>query len=365
MKYHRMLLERYLAKHYFFKFCSVLAILLFLTFVFDLVEITRRASGRDAIDSGDIFVLSFTKLSYLIRELLPLAILLSALASFMSLAAKDELLAVRAAGSGFVRIAFPAVMVAMAIGFIDMLGIDYATQRAKHTYQRLELELFQKQINEANANQIWVRENRGGDYRIVQGGVWNSSTNTLKPISIYIMNSGNQFKERYDAKSAVLENGNQWHLSDVIHYHEDNTSTAMASMALPTALTSNFINDQEASPESISFIRLIELIRQLEYASISTEQHRLHLYSLIVRPVFFAGLVLLAACFTIGNTRRSGRLFPIVYIIILGLCIFIVEKLIGSIGRQSGLSLLLSSSFTSVILLLASLALLLHQSQKN
>ncbi|MEM7070918.1 MAG: LptF/LptG family permease [Pseudomonadota bacterium] len=358
-----MLLFKYLARHYIICFLAVFSALILLTLTFDLIEITRRASGRDDITVGHIFLLSFFKISYLLREILPFCVVMSALISFMLLAKRDEIVIARSAGVSPFKLAMPAAFVAFMIAIIDIAGIDYAMQEFRLTYDQLENQILTKEkIN--SDNKVWFKENLSTHQRIIEAEKWDHETASLDSVSFYIVDQHQQYKERYEALQATLYEG-YWELSDVLHYDSDNRLKKMETHRLNSDLTRQILDHRNKKAESLSLFKLFALIKQFEDSELSANTHLIYFYGLMVRPFFFIALVLIAGAYTLTDTRRIGeRMKSFLYIITIGLFAFVFEKIIFSAGAEGLISPLLASIFVSVFLFFLSFTLLIRNAEK-
>ena len=90
-------LSMYFGRQYVAGFASVFGVLLALTFIFDMVEMLRRAGKRDDVGLDMVVEMSLLKLPALSMKLLPFAALFGAMLVLSRLTRTNELTVARAA----------------------------------------------------------------------------------------------------------------------------------------------------------------------------------------------------------------------------------------------------------------------------
>ena len=105
-------LSRYLARVYTLNFLGLTAGLLGIVYLFDTVELLRRASKFSDVPLGLVLQMGLFKLPEVGQLTLPFAVLFSAMMTFWQLTRKHELVIVRAAGLSVWQFLGPVVGVA-------------------------------------------------------------------------------------------------------------------------------------------------------------------------------------------------------------------------------------------------------------
>lgn len=91
-------LSRYLARAYFLNTLLLLAALLGIIYLFDTVELIRRASKIEQVPLGAVLRMGLFKLPEVGQVLFPFAILFGAMFTFWQLNRRSELVVLRASG---------------------------------------------------------------------------------------------------------------------------------------------------------------------------------------------------------------------------------------------------------------------------
>ncbi|MEM7072827.1 MAG: LptF/LptG family permease [Pseudomonadota bacterium] len=338
-----MILAVYIARQYSLWLFGTIAVLVMLALTFDLVDITRSASGREAIGSADIFRLALAKLSLSFREILPISVLLATLFCLMMLGGRDELIAARASGAGFVRILMPIAVVAILLGFIDMLILDRWMHDARRFYHKLDAQLFDNSVTVSD-EQIWLREYYQDTSRIISADRWDSQTGIFENVSFYIVDLDFRFQRRYNASTATLDEAG-WHLEQAYSVGLDNEQRSFDKIDLASEMDIENVRNYLRDRSVIAFLQLPSLIRQLEQAGIDASKHQTRYYTLMAQPLLFLAFVVLAAIFTLHSTRRNPQTIAIVVVIPLAIILFLLNKItvaMGEVGQIASFSAALS-----------------------
>src|SRR5690606_11324081 len=113
-------LNRYLAKTYFYNMLMLLSVLLAVIYLFDTVELLRRASKYDDIPLMLVLQMGLLKLPEVGQVLFPFAVLFSAMFTFWHLTRRNELIVVRAAGFSVWQFLTPIIAVVIAVAIFQI-----------------------------------------------------------------------------------------------------------------------------------------------------------------------------------------------------------------------------------------------------
>src|SRR3954470_5340429 len=135
-------LSLYIGRQFLFCFLGVVSALLLIVFLFDVIEMARRAASRPAATMGLVMQLSLLKLPKLAQELAPFVVLFSTMIAFFRLARTHELTVVRAAGVSVWQFLLPVVAVALLIGGFVLAVVNPVSAVLYSKYELLEAALF-------------------------------------------------------------------------------------------------------------------------------------------------------------------------------------------------------------------------------
>lgn len=358
-------LNGYLAKRYFWNFLFLLFALLMIVYLFDMVELIRRASKRDDIGFSIIIQMGFLKLPEVGQVLLPFAILFSAMFTFWQMTQKLELIVMRAAGFSVWQFLVPILMVAFFIGLfqitiINPLGALFLSKFEDLEYKYLSRNKSQIALFEEG---LWLRQDvRGTDgYAIFHAERINQPEWRLDNITILQFSDNDEFISRLDAGTATLTPG-YWLLQDVYKKGvNDPQAIRQDTFEYPTSLTVQDIEESFSSPETMSFWRLPSYIHTLEATGFDASRLKVHYFHLWAQPFLFASLVLLAATVSMRPPRFHGATLLIAIGIFIGFIVFFMSNFLQALGSSNQIPVLLAAWAPAFICLLLGLSTLMAQ----
>lgn len=356
-------LSLYIARHYAMHFFAVLALFVFLIFVFDVVELMRRAAGKPGIGMSMIFEMAMLKFPHAMQLTFPFAVLFGSMATFWRLTRSHELVVTRSAGVSAWQFLMPVLAVTLLIGLVRIAAINPFSAIMLARYERLDAGILKTGSSALTlaGGGVWLRQ--GGS----EGQVVLRSANIsvvgphveLKPVIAFLYRGTDRFAGRIDAESAVLGDG-YWDLRNVWLHHPDEAPVFAATHRLPTELTLARIQDSFAPPETMSFWDLPQFIDSLRTAGFSALRHRLHLHSLLAAPFLMMAMVLLAATFTLRHVRHGGTPGIIGFGVMTGFMVYFFSDVSLALGLSSGIPVALAAWTPAGVSSLIGIALLLH-----
>lgn len=354
-------LSFYIARHFLFGIMLALFGLIAITMLIDVVELIRRASGKDLVTFGVIIQMSALKVPYLMEKMVPYAVLIGSMLALTKLTRTHELIVARSAGVSVWQFLAPAVSVALLLGvfFITVFN-PFASVLLMH-FEQMEGKYFsgRPSLLSISSSGLWLRqiESKDKEYIIYSMRV---SQNDMSFANVIVFGfKNNKFSERLDAQRAVLEQGNL-HLQDVMFSVPGKPPQRMADYSLPTTLTLSHIQDSFASPETMSFWHLPTFIGMLEKAGFSALRHRVHWYALLVSPFLLAGAVLVAAVFSLRLPRRGKVGLLAVAGVMTGFLLYFFTDIVFALGEGGTLPPLFSALTPACVMIMLGAALLLH-----
>lgn len=357
-------LSRYIARTYFVNLIFLLMILLGIIYLFDIVELVRRASKREDVPFMLVLQLGLLKLPEVGQLLFPFAILFSAMFTFWQLTRRYELIVLRSAGFSVWQFLAPVIGVAFLVGILQMLIINPVGAVLMGKYAELE-----KQYLSHNASQIaffeeglWLRQDleEPGNYAILHAPRIENTTWHLRDVTMLQFDARNNFLLRADARRAVLKKG-YWEFHDVkLHRQGVTAAQDQERYKLPTALTIDEIEESFASPDTMSFWNLPDYIQTLEATGFDATRLRVHYQNLWAQPLFFASMVLLAACVSMRPPRQRGAFVLIVLGIFIGFIVFFMSSFLQALGTSHQLPIVLAAWSPALICFLLGLTVIMN-----
>lgn len=345
-------LSRYLAKTYVLAFFQLLGILLAIVYLFDTVELLRRAAKFDNVPFTLVLQMGIMKLPEVGQIILPFAILFSALYTFWLLARRHELVIVRAAGLSVWQFLAPIVGVAMLIGVFHMTVINPIGAMMISRFQVMEANYLQARDSTVSIGDqgLWLRQ------KTDEGGVIMHAEKIRMPewrmtgVTTFYFRDNGDFVKRLDAETAMLENG-EWQFRDVTVNEGSSPPRREASQTLATNLTVNEIEESFSTAEQTPFWVLPSYIRTMEATGFDSRKLRIHFHSLLAQPLLFAAMVVLAATVSLRMARFQPTVFLIGSGVVIGFAMFFASSLLQALGASDQIPVLLAAWFPPLIAL--------------
>lgn len=359
------LLSLYIVKQFMAALFSVLAAVVGLIFLFDMIELIRRAAGHVRAGFGDIFSLALLKMPQMAHVVLPFAVMIGAMVAFWRLTRSHELVVARAAGISAWEFLAPILMAVMALGVVEITVVNPISAAMYSRFERLQDEVMTNRNTTLDLSEmgLWLREGlpTGGQMVVHADDVRQDRlVLEMKDVHIFFYDRPNHFSYRLNAGTARLENhaftlGNVWIMRPgIASEHQD-------SMTLPTELTLERVHDNFASPETLSFWQLPSFIAFFEKAGFSAPKHRMYLQSLISAPILYCAMVLLAALFSLQPNQRSGGLLRRVGAgVATGFVLYFMSKVVYAMGLSQTIPQFLAAWAPALGASLAGLGGLFH-----
>jgi lipopolysaccharide export system permease protein len=357
----------YVARRFAGMALLMLAALTGLVALFDFIELLRRAATRDA-GFGIVATIAGLRVPFVALQVLPFAVLLGGIVAFWRLSRSSELVVARSAGISAWGFLLGPVLVALLLGGIGTTGLSPLSSVMLARAERLDAAVLRNTpgTTAMAGGRLWLRQ---ADRELDPQGVAilsgrpgprrQDGTFRLEEVSLWRLSASDRFLGRVEAPQAVLNEG-AWILGDAIAFGPDRQPSPRQTLSFPTDLTPDRIADSFASPDTLSFWSLPDFIEVLENSGFSAVRHQLHFQSLLALPMLTAAMALLAAGFSMRETRRGGVAQMLGAGVAAGFALFLLDRVTGEFGETGTLPVVLAAWAPATAGLMCALALLLH-----
>ncbi|ABE40193.1 permease YjgP/YjgQ [Rhodopseudomonas palustris BisB5] len=306
---------------------------LFVLLVFvDYIDLLRRAGGL-AVSALVIAQASFYRVPQLLERLMPFCILIGGMTCYLALSRSLELVIARAAGLSAWEFVSPALWSALALGVFASAVFNPMSAYMQERAKQMEAELFgQGSGSLQDASGFWMNQVSPEGQSIINAARSQQQGAVLSGISVFRFEPDFQFKDRIEAREAVLEPGH-WLLRDVRRYTLDSAPVQEDTFRLPTALTLAQVRNSFATPESVSFWQLPSYIRASESSGFATSGYRLQYHKLLAKPFLLAAMVMLAASVSLRFFRFGGVQKMVLSGVGAGFLLYILSKVTEDLSK--------------------------------
>jgi lipopolysaccharide export system permease protein len=335
--------------------------------LFDFIELLRRSTTKPDATFGLVTEIALLRLPYEAMQILPFAVLLGGILAFWRLTRSSELIVARAAGVSAWEFLTAPVLCAVLMG-----GFATAAVSPLSSLMLARAELLDNTYLRTGGGplalaggQLWLRQS---DHDLTPQGVaiihalgvqLSGKTLTANAVSVYRLDKADKLLARIEATKATL-GANDWVLDDARTIRPDELPEAPRTLHLPTDLTVSRVQESFASPDTLSVWALPGFIALLERSGFSSIRHRLHFASLLALPLLAGTMALVAAGFSMRQTRRGGVAKMIGSGVAAGFALFVISKVAEEFGDSGALPVVLAAWAPAAAGLMMAVALLLH-----
>lgn len=370
-------LSLYLVKCYALNLLVLILALLSVIYLFDTVELIRRASKHEDIPLYVILQMGLFKLPEVGQTLFPFAILFSAMFTFWQLTRRYELIVVRASGFSVWQFLTPIAGLAILVGLLQMSVINPIGATLVSKFEQMERSYLARQENQIAVFRegLWLRQavmiesetsltDSSSENGLIAGYVILHATKVQQPdwvlqnVTALFFTEENNFLQRIDSKSATLKD-KIWTLHDADIHKADFEHIKTQSYKLPTTLTIQDIEESFSSPNSMSFWKLPDHIRTLERTGFDATRLKVHYQNLLSQPLLFAAMILLAATVSMRPPRSKGAFITISVGIFIGFLVFFLSSFLQALGSSGQIPVFLAAWSPALICFLLGLSAML------
>lgn len=364
-------LSFYIGRHFLLTILATILVMLVIVELIELLELVRRtADSVRPITLGLLLEMTLLKLPTTAEKIYPFAVMIGGMITLSRLTRSSELVVARAAGVSVWQFLLPGVAMVMLLGMLIVAVINPIAASTIGLYDRLEAKYItgKASVLSVSPSGLWMRQsdtdpiafrNTTANEYIIHAVRMDQSNYTLETVMILLFDSAHRFVGRIDAPSAQLMTG-EWRMRDAVLSTNQGQPSKLSEFRMPTSLTINHIQDSFSAPETFSFWQLPAFIAVLETAGFSALKHRLHFHSLMALPLLLAGMVLLAAVFSLRPPRRGRTGISMVIGLAAGFVLYFMTNIIYALGSAGDLPIALAAWAPSLIVAMVAGASLLH-----
>ena len=361
-----MTLSLYIARRFLGTVGRVFLVFFGILMLIDMIEQLRRFSDA-GIGLGDAAVMSLLNVPQTLYRILPLIMVMAAIAMFLGLARSSELVVVRAAGRSGLRFLMTPLLAAVALGGLTVALFNPLVAATSKAYDARRAALSQgggSVLSVADTG-LWLRQGSDDGQTVIQAARANPDGTELFGVTFLGFDADGLPVRRVEADGAKLVNG-AWELTGTKSWDLAQANPELAAVttdgpvALPSDLTADRIRDSFGTPSAIGFWDLPGYIADLERAGFSARAYRLWFQMELALPVLMAAMVLVAAGFTMRHVRFGGTGKMVLIALLSGFGFFFLRNFAQALGDTGQIPIALAAWSPPVAAVMLSLGLLLH-----
>jgi lipopolysaccharide export system permease protein len=360
-----MILHRYFARRFLMIFLGIFAVFLLIMMFLDLVDQMRRFAR---VDAGFVDILTLTMLNVpeALYRIMPLIMILSAIALFLGLARSSEMVVTRASGRSALRALLAPLTVALMIGVLAVAIFNPVVAGTSKQFEARGNALKgESSVLSLADSGLWLRQGTPDSQTVIRAASANLDGTELTQVTFITFSPSGGPAERVDAASAVLVDGawnvskaKKWLLAD--ETTPEATATLHDTMRIPSTLTPDQIRNSFGTPSSIPIWELPAFIDRLQTAGFSAQRHLVWFHTELALPIFLVSMVMIAAGFTLRHQRGGRTGIMVISAIMLAFIIYFIRNFALVLGENGQLPAVMAAWVPPLAAIGLSLGFLLH-----
>ncbi|HYC16873.1 MAG TPA: LPS export ABC transporter permease LptG [Pseudolabrys sp.] len=324
-------LGRYFGLRFLTAVLVVFAGIFVLVMLIDYIEMMRRAGDIPNVSATLVAKTSLYRVPQVVERILPFCILIGAMSCFLNLSRRLELVIARSAGLSAWQFVTPAIAVAFVFGIAATTLYNPVSAILQERSKRFESELFGQNVPRQGGT-FWVSQRTDEGQAIINAVSSRDQGINLNGVSIFASDLDGRFKQRIEARSAVLQPG-VWVLRDAQVYALGVLPVSQAEYRLKTSLTPEQVRESFATPETVPFWELPQYIQIAEHAGLVAAGYRLQFQKLLARPFLLVAMVLLAAAVSLRFFRFGGVQKMVLSGVAAGFLLYVLSKVTEDLSK--------------------------------
>ena len=327
-------LARYFGLRFLTAVLLVFAGIFALVTLVDYIEMMRRAGDIPNVSTVLVAKTSFYRVPQVVERILPFCILIGAMSCYLNLSRRLELVVARSAGLSAWQFVAPALLVAFVLGLAATAIYNPVSALLQERSKRFEAELFGHTASalSRSGGTFWVGQRTDEGQAIINAVSSRDQGINLNGVSVFTFDTEGRFKQRIEARAAVLEPG-VWVLRDARVYALAVLPVKQSEFRLKTSLTPEQVRESFATPETVPFWELPQYIQIAEHAGLVAAGYRLQFQKLLARPFLLAAMVLLAAAVSLRFFRFGGVQKMVLSGVAAGFLLYVLSKVTEDLSK--------------------------------
>ncbi len=327
-------LARYFGLRFLGAVLMVFAGIFVLIALLDYIELMRRAADIPNVSAVLVAKTSLYRVPEVTERIMPFCVLIGAMFCYLNLSRRLELVIARASGVSVWQFIAPALIVAFLIGIFSTTLYNPISAVLQERSKRFEAELFGEGRNGfgGSGGTFWAGQRDSAGQAIINAQSSRDQGAELSGVSVFTFDPAGRFKQRIEARAAVLKPG-VWRLLDARVYALATMPVNEPVYLLKTSLTPEQARESFATAETVPFWELPAYITIAEHAGLIAAGYRLQFQKLLARPFLLAAMVFLAASVSLRLFRFGGVQKMVLSGVAAGFLLYVLSKVTEDLSK--------------------------------
>ena len=328
-------LIRYFGMRFLGAVTSVFVGIFVLIVLVDYIEFMRRAADVPNLSTWMVAKTSFFRVPQLTERLLPFSVLVGAMACYLALSRRNELVIARSAGMSAWQFVAPAVIVAFMIGIVATAIYNPLSASMREMSKRLEAEIFgnkqsgaaQKRSPASGCGSAASTANRSSTRRQARNRACGSTGSACSPS---IPPASRWSGSRPSVPCWSPATGGSIRRSV---YVSGEPPRDYDTYLVKTNLTAAQVRESFSTPETVPFWELPAYIEIAERSGLAAAGYKLQYHLLIARPFLLSAMVLLACSVSLRFFRFGGVARMVLSGVAAGFLLYVLSKVTEDLSK--------------------------------
>ncbi len=338
-----MTIGLYLSRLVGARIVAVLAGFLVLGLTFDIAERSNRIVDDHGL--GGLAEYAMLRAPVILLTIMPLGILTGGILAFLTLAARSEMVVVRASGLNTLRAVGLLVPLALAFGVVQNQLATRVGPAAEQALVERFPGLFESPAIE---EEVWLRHWEA----VVRIGGATADGTSLRDVSIFETAPSGALVRRMDAERARYT-GDAWRLMDVTVQRAGQGPETLTDMIWHTRLTPAGILGAARRPELVAAEDVRRILAGEKPAARGTPYYLVQLWRSYAALAVPTVMMLFAALGSFGLARSGGGARYITLGVALGAGFVLVDGVFTSLGQVGAMRAALAAFVAPAVFLVA------------
>jgi len=329
----------------------------------DYIELLRHSASEKNVSAWLVARTSLYRVPQLTERIMPFAILIGAMSSFLAMSRRNELVVARSAGMSAWQFILPSLTVAIVIGILATTVYNPLAAVLNEKSKRLELQIFGGKPQsglQSTGSGFWIRQKSPDGQSILHAVSSSDQGLQLGGVTAFTFDMQGTYQERIEGRSATLADG-YWRFEDARVFGGEGPPTERATYDLKTSLSPAQVRESFATPESVPFWDLPSYIDTAERSGLGAAGYRLQYQKLIARPFLLAAMVMLAAAVSLRFFRFGGVQKMVMSGILSGFLLYVLQKVTEDLSKANSMPALAAAWLPVLVGALTGFVALLYQ----
>ena len=343
-----MILHVYFGRRFATFFIRVFVLFFLFLFLIDLVAQLRSFSTL--ISFRQVVMLTLLNTPEIMYQMMPLIMIISAAAVYISLSRSNELVISRNTGRSTMQALIGPMLITVCIAgmLVTVFNPVVSATSALYLDLRDEYSNQRRSVISIGAEGLWLRQGGENGQTVIRAERSNFDGSVLYGISMFEYHENGTPRRRIEANSASLQGG-EWWLNKtkvwplISGINAEENAQEHEWLRVPSSLTTDQVRDRFGKPSTVSFWALPVMIDQLKSAGFSARRYEVWYQTEIARPLFLVAMVLIGAAFTMGHSRQRNMGLGVLMAILLGFGLFYIRNFAQILAENGQLPVMLAA----------------------